>query len=68
MKQPKRKRSYVLNPQDSTQRSKKRREQLNKIADDLGYSTWDRLVTAILNGKAKIVIVESDENSSNSVG
>lgn len=56
---PKRKRSYVLNPQDSTQRSKKRREQLNEIADGLGFKSWNRLVTAILKGQAKVVIVDT---------
>lgn len=66
--EPKRRRSYVVNPQSSTARSKKRREQLNEIAAGLGYKTWNRLVTAILKGKAKVVLVQSDENSSNIVG
>lgn len=39
----------------STQRSHKRREKLNEIATGLGYESWNRLVTDVINGKAEVV-------------
>lgn len=66
MKVPKRKRSYVLNPATAAQRSQDRRAELNAYAKSLGhpaYDTWDKLSTAILKGKAKVVLIKDNEKA-----
>jgi hypothetical protein len=38
-------------------RQRKRQEQLNKVAQDIGYETWHKLETAVIHGK--IVLTEA---------
>ena len=37
------------------ERSKRRREALDAIARSVGYDTWRKLETAVLNGLARVV-------------
>ena len=40
------------------QRQRKRAAQLNAIAQELGFATWRKLETAVLNAKARTLILD----------
>ena len=52
---PPRKHNPAWADNTSTERSRKRREALDAIAQAVGYETWRKLETAILNGLARVV-------------
>ena len=52
---PPRKHNPAWKDATSTERSRKRREALDAIAQAVGYETWRKLETAILNGLARVV-------------
>ena len=40
----------------SKTRQQRRRASLNRIANDLGFDTWGKLETALINGAVRITI------------
>lgn len=42
----------------SADKQRTRRQQLNEAAAEVGYNSWSKLETAVINGKASIVMEE----------
>ena len=43
-------------PKGRRNRQRKRRQALNKAAKALGFETWGKLETAVINGKIELLI------------
>lgn len=43
-------------PEGKRRRQSRRRQALNKAAQALGFETWGKLETAVINGKVKLLI------------
>jgi hypothetical protein len=48
-------------PKGRRNRQRKRRQALNEVAKSLGFETWGKLETTVINGKVELLILKNDD-------